>query len=160
MFAVTQISDSSCVVLFLAVRRIARNDKLRWRQSIRDANADEFESVAQQRRVGWTQRPSSSQPMGVGHIQKRFTLAFLYFPTYNKRIQWCSSAVGQYERMAFTNWGGDHPTKGFSSYFEGDCVRLKRKDGWKWHETACFSPHRRYRFVCEYGKSRISEISW
>ena len=95
--------------------------------------------------------------MGMGHIQKRLILAFLYFPTYNKRIQWCSSAVGQYERIAFTNWGGDHPTKGFLSYFEGDCVRLKRKDGWKWHETACFSPHRTYRFVCEYGKSNFSD---
>ena len=58
--------------------------------------------------------------------------------------------------VTWTNWSPSHPKSGWRATFEGDCVRMKRSDRWRWHEAACFSPHRQYRFICQYGKCLTS----
>ncbi len=53
------------------------------------------------------------------------------------------------EPLRFENWAQGHP-KAFLHSLR-DCVRMRRKSGWRWHETPCSALKWKYRFICQYG---------
>jgi len=59
-------------------------------------------------------------------------------------------------RASWYNWGSGHP--GAFLHSHRDCVRMKRRDGWKWHETYCHFLKYHYRFICEYDADELAEV--
>jgi len=71
-------------------------------------------------------------------------------------FKWHAGTNEPQEPLQWTNWGSGHP-KAFLHNMR-DCVRMVRRDTWKWHETPCNSLKWHYNFICQY-KLKPDKIS-
>lgn len=58
--------------------------------------------------------------------------------------------------MTYTNWAHGHP----KAFFHGarDCVQMRRKSHWKWHESYCHFAKFQYKFICQYAIETVIHV--
>jgi len=62
--------------------------------------------------------------------------------------------VGQV--MTYSNWARKHPN-GFANKIR-DCITMRRKSHWRWHEAFCDTWGFSYRFICQYGAPQAKTL--